>query len=76
MKFSSKTHDTLTNFMEAQNFTVTRHICGLDTAWRAEWSFGVGGRTLGINSEMDALPGIGHAYVLLVFNFLLLRLMH
>ncbi len=33
----------------------------LETAWVAKYSHGSGGRTLGVNSEMDALPGIGHA---------------
>lgn len=33
----------------------------LETAWKAEFVHGSGGRTVGINSEMDALPGIGHA---------------
>ncbi|TFK45850.1 hypothetical protein OE88DRAFT_1715241 [Heliocybe sulcata] len=54
-------HAALTAFMSAHGFTVTKHYLGLDTAWRAEWSTGTGGRTLGVNSEMDALPGIGHA---------------
>ncbi|KAF9525316.1 hypothetical protein CPB83DRAFT_859614 [Crepidotus variabilis] len=46
--------------MESQGFKVTRHYLGLETAWRAEYAQGKGGRVLGINSEMDALPGIGH----------------
>lgn len=54
-------HDALTSFMSSHGFKVTKHYLGLDTAWRAEWSNGRGVRTLGINSEMDALPGIGHA---------------
>lgn len=33
----------------------------LETAWVATFARGAGGRTLGVNSEMDALPGIGHA---------------
>ncbi|KAH8108889.1 hypothetical protein DFH11DRAFT_1630995 [Phellopilus nigrolimitatus] len=53
-------HDTLTAFMHLHGFKITPHYTGLQTAWKAEWSFGKGGRTLGINSEMDALPGIGH----------------
>ncbi|KAH8116555.1 hypothetical protein DFH11DRAFT_1218867 [Phellopilus nigrolimitatus] len=56
-------HDTLTAFMHLHGFKITPHYTGLQTAWKAEWSFGKGGRTLGINSEMDALPGIGHGYV-------------
>ncbi|KAG9012199.1 hypothetical protein FRB94_006567 [Tulasnella sp. JGI-2019a] len=54
-------HDTLTEFMESRGFKVTRHYLGLDTAWRAEYQIGHGGHTLGFNSEMDALPGVGHA---------------
>ncbi|PPQ64776.1 hypothetical protein CVT24_007862 [Panaeolus cyanescens] len=54
-------HDLLTDFMSRQGFKVTRHYLGLDTAWRAEYARGKGGRVIGINSEMDALKGIGHA---------------
>ncbi|KAF8306774.1 hypothetical protein DL93DRAFT_210581 [Clavulina sp. PMI_390] len=54
-------HDVLTKFMSDHGFSVTPHYLGLDTAWRATWSQGSGGRTIGFNSEMDALPGIGHA---------------
>ncbi|KAH0836700.1 hypothetical protein J3R83DRAFT_8423 [Lanmaoa asiatica] len=53
-------HDTLTDFMESHGFVVTRHYLGLHTAWRAEFTHGKGGRTIGVNSEMDALPLIGH----------------
>ncbi|KAG8922621.1 hypothetical protein FRC02_011741 [Tulasnella sp. 418] len=54
-------HDTMTEFMEKHGFEVTRHYGGLETAWKAELQVGSGGRVLGFNSEMDALPGIGHA---------------
>lgn len=47
--------------MATQGFSVTKHYLGLSTAWRAEYTQGKGGRVVGINSEMDALPGIGHA---------------
>ena len=47
--------------MESHGFAVTRHYLGLQTAWRAEFAHGKGGRTIGINAEMDALPLIGHA---------------
>lgn len=33
----------------------------MKTAWRAEYTVGSGGRVIGVNSEMDALPSIGHA---------------
>jgi len=51
----------MTQFMSSKGWEVTKHYLGLDTAWRAEFTVGTGGRTLGVNSEMDALPGIGHA---------------
>lgn len=47
--------------MQEHGFKVERHYGGLSTAWRATFSSGEGGRVMGINSEMDALPGIGHA---------------
>ncbi|CCM01369.1 uncharacterized protein FIBRA_03419 [Fibroporia radiculosa] len=63
-------HDALTSFMSEHGFDVTPHYLGLATAWRAVYSRApsvAGGgaaaapRVIGINSEMDALPGIGHA---------------
>ncbi|KAF7770400.1 hypothetical protein Agabi119p4_6374 [Agaricus bisporus var. burnettii] len=54
-------HDVLTAFMEKHGFRVKRHYLGLDTAWRAEFQHRSGGRTIGVNSEMDALPDMGHA---------------
>jgi metal-dependent amidase/aminoacylase/carboxypeptidase family protein len=47
--------------MSNYGFSVARHYLGLETAWRADFTHGNGGRTIGINSEMDALPGLGHA---------------
>ena len=55
--------------MSSHGFKVTKSYLDLETAWRAEFqhrsSSSTTGRssvkTLGINSEMDALPGIGHA---------------
>jgi metal-dependent amidase/aminoacylase/carboxypeptidase family protein len=47
--------------MSEHGFKVTKHYLGLHTAWRAEFTRGNGGRVLGVNSEMDALPGMGHA---------------
>jgi metal-dependent amidase/aminoacylase/carboxypeptidase family protein len=53
--------------METQGFVVERHYL-LDTAWVATYThnpLGIEGKghaaVLGVNSEMDALPGIGHA---------------
>lgn len=47
--------------MRKHGFNVTPHYADLNTAWRAEFTHGKGGRVLGVNSEMDALPGVGHA---------------
>ena len=58
----SAAHDRLTAFMEQHGFAVTRHYLGLETAWRAEFTHGSRPRrTIGLQSEMDALPNIGHA---------------
>ncbi|KAF9071529.1 hypothetical protein BDP27DRAFT_1446243 [Rhodocollybia butyracea] len=53
--------DTLTAFMQHHGFNVTSGYLGLETAWKAEYSHGTDGKVIGINSEMDALSGIGHA---------------
>ncbi|ORY28950.1 putative amidohydrolase [Naematelia encephala] len=55
-----KAHDKLTSYLESKGFSVEKHFL-LPTAWRATFVHGKGGRTFGFNSEMDALPGIGHA---------------
>ncbi|KAF7982808.1 hypothetical protein HWV62_25737 [Athelia sp. TMB] len=61
LKFEEKhAHDALTEFVEKAGFTVERHY-HLPTAWKATYARGSGGRTIGVNSEMDALPGVGHA---------------
>ncbi|EIW79557.1 hypothetical protein CONPUDRAFT_154956 [Coniophora puteana RWD-64-598 SS2] len=53
-------HDTYTAFMRARGFAVA-DFPDMPTAWCATFSHGSGGPVLGVNSEMDALPGIGHA---------------
>ncbi|KAG1861202.1 hypothetical protein DFJ58DRAFT_905462 [Suillus subalutaceus] len=61
LRFEEKyAHDAYTTFMEKHGFAVTKKY-HLETAWVATYTHGHGGRVLGINSEMDALPGIGHA---------------
>ena len=47
--------------MSNHGFIITPHYLDVATAWRAEYTRGKGGRTLGVCSEMDALPGLGHA---------------
>ncbi|PIL34625.1 hypothetical protein GSI_03404 [Ganoderma sinense ZZ0214-1] len=64
-------HDRLTAFMASHGFSVTPHYLGLATSWRAEFTHRVSekhgksqrqspARVIGVNSEMDALPNIGH----------------
>ena len=57
---NSHAHDVLTAFLSKHGFDVTPHHL-MDTAWVARYAHGQGGRTIGVNSEMDALPGVGHA---------------
>jgi amidohydrolase len=52
-------HGLLTDHVEAEGLSVERHACGLETAFISE--FGEGDALVGILSEYDALPGIGHA---------------
>lgn len=47
--------------MQSHGFRVTPHYLDLETAWRAEFEHLKGGRTIGVNAEMDALQGMGHA---------------
>ncbi|GAA6055337.1 hypothetical protein JCM3770_005294 [Rhodotorula araucariae] len=59
-------HDLLTDYMENQpGFTVTRHAYDLPTAWSAVYSSPAAASatevpSIGFNSEMDALKGLGH----------------
>ncbi|PFH51825.1 hypothetical protein AMATHDRAFT_74704 [Amanita thiersii Skay4041] len=61
MFIEKQAHDWLSEYMSRHGFKVTPHYLGLSTAWRAEYQHGKGGIVIGINSEMDALAGIGHA---------------
>lgn len=60
-KTSRHAHDVLVKFMVARGFEVNSPYEELPTAWRATYTRGSGGRTIGICAEMDALPGMGHA---------------
>ncbi|KAI9249190.1 hypothetical protein BDA99DRAFT_524270 [Phascolomyces articulosus] len=53
-------HEVLTNYLEKNGFTVTRHAYDIKTAFTAVYTNGPGLR-VGFCSEYDALPGIGHA---------------
>ena len=46
------------DYLAEQGFSVTRGVAGLDTAFTA--TYGEGAPHLGIVSEYDALPGLGH----------------
>ena len=50
----------MTEFMSKKGFEIKKHHL-MDTAWEAKYTHGQGGRAIGVNSEMDALPGVGHA---------------
>ena len=52
-------HDRLTGFLAERGFDVTRHYT-MNTAFRAECGED-GGLTIGLISEFDALPKVGHA---------------
>lgn len=57
----TRTSGTLSSFLEREGFRVTRGLAGMDTAFRAEYSFGRGRPAVAFLCEMDALPGLGHA---------------
>ena len=50
----------LTDFLARRSFQVERGVGGLDTAFRAVWSSGTGGPSIGLLCEYDALPRYGH----------------
>lgn len=63
-----KTHDLFVKYLQGkEGWKVTPHAHGLETAYRAEFEHRSDGLAsdkvpvIGFNSEMDALPGIGHA---------------
>ena len=53
--------ERLARYLEEQGFVVERGIGGMKTAFRAVWERGVGGPSIGMMMEYDALPNIGHA---------------
>jgi amidohydrolase len=57
----TRTSGLLSTFLEERGFRVQRGIAGMDTAFRAEVSFGRGKPEVALLCEMDALPGLGHA---------------
>lgn len=51
----------LTSFLKSEGFEVETPYKKLDTAFRASYTHGSGGRTFAFCSEYDALPSVGHA---------------
>lgn len=45
--------DLLSGFMKNKGWSVEKSICGLETSWKATFTHGKGGRTVGFNAEMD-----------------------
>lgn len=56
----TKAHHKITNYLTTKGYTVT-DVSEYPTAFRVAHSRGNGGPVFGLNSEYDALPGIGHA---------------
>lgn len=51
----------LSDWLESRGWTVQRGVYGISTAFEARFSIAGSGRTVCINAEYDALPGLGHA---------------
>lgn len=56
-----KAMNSLTEFLEKNNFIIEKGIAGLETAFRATYENGVGGPSIGVLVEYDALENLGHA---------------
>lgn len=52
-----ETSKLLSEYIESHGFKVTRKAYGTETGFEAVFQHSEGGRTIGFNSEMDALPG-------------------
>ena len=57
----TRTSETLSTFLSERGFLLKRGVAGMETAFRAEFSFGKGRPAVAFLCEMDALPGLGHA---------------
>lgn len=56
-----KASEIITNWLEKNGFIVERKLGEIDTAFRATYSNGDEGPTIGLLCEYDALPKLGHA---------------
>jgi len=52
--------DRITSILERNDFIIERGLAGLETAFRAKYTIGSGGPTLGLLCEYDALENLGH----------------
>jgi amidohydrolase len=55
------TSDRYVAYLDARGFRTTRGICGMETAFRAEFGEATAPLSVALLAEMDALPDIGHA---------------
>lgn len=53
--------ELLTGFLSLHNFSIEKAVGGLETSFRAVYENGVGGPSIGLLCEYDALKGVGHA---------------
>lgn len=51
----------ITKLLEKLGFSVERNLVGIETAFRAVYKSGIGGPSIGLLCEYDALEKIGHA---------------
>lgn len=56
-----KAVEVITNWLEKEGFEVERNLGDIETAFRATYTSGTGGPTIGFLTEYDALPKLGHA---------------
>lgn len=58
-------HDACIEFLKTHcdGWKITPSAYGMDTAWEAVYTQGIGGRRIVFCSEYDALPEVGHACI-------------
>ena len=56
-----KAHAAITSLLRDNGFQVDDQVLGLETAFRATLTFGLGGPRIGLLCEYDALKNMGHA---------------
>lgn len=52
--------EKITGILKNNGFTIENKVAGLDTAFRARYTVGTGGPTVGLLCEYDALEDLGH----------------